>query len=102
MKMGYFWRKQYDPYKENTVCSPPWKARAVKTMTSYGDCSHFHLLIDGMCPGNMWPYEYPGILLGGNENHLLESTVKVLGVQKGVPACTRKLRSKKNAFAFYQ
>lgn len=67
MKMGYFWRKQYDPYIENAVYSPPWKDGAVKKMTPCGDCSQFHILVGRICSGNAWPYGYHGILLESNK-----------------------------------
>lgn len=81
MKMGCFWRKHYDPYKENTVSSPPRKDRAVKKMTPCDDCSQLHVLIDGMCPGNVWPSGYHGILLESNKNYTPE-IIKILGMQK--------------------
>lgn len=81
MKTGCFWRKHYDPYKENTVSSPPRKDRAVKKMTPCDDRSQLHVLIDGMCPGNVWPSGYHGILLESNKNYTPE-IIKIVGMQK--------------------
>lgn len=67
MKRGYFWRKQYDPYLENTVYGPPWKDGAVKKMTYCEDCSQFHISMDGTCSGNASPYGYHGIVLESNK-----------------------------------
>lgn len=69
MKMGYFWRKEYDPYKENLVDSTLQKDRAVRMMSLCGDCSQFHIFTNGMCLGNVWPHGQPGILLESNKNY---------------------------------
>lgn len=94
MKMGYFHRKQYDPYKENTVHSTSWKDREVRKMTPWGDHNQFHILIDGMCPGSVWPYRY-GIQLEGNKTWISEKATKVLGMQKIVSQDQKVTRDKK-------